>query len=71
MSDDHDESGRPRERGALTVERTPTGYWSVKRAGVEVAFAMTEAAAEHERETLSRLGLCTARRAGERATAQP
>ncbi len=52
----------------LTVEQTPTGYWTVQRGSVQLAFAMTREAAEHELELLERLGRCTARRAGSRAT---
>jgi hypothetical protein len=54
----------------LTVKRTSTGYWAVQRGGVQLAFAMTREAAEHERETLHRLSLCSARRAGTRAAAR-
>jgi len=51
---------------SLTIERTATGYWTVQRGGVQVAFAMTRRAAERERETLRRLGEGSARRAGSR-----
>jgi hypothetical protein len=39
----------------LAVERTPTGYWVVKRGDVTVAGASTRRAAEAERELLGRL----------------
>lgn len=55
------------EQTTLTIERTATGYWAVQRGGVQVAFAMTRRAAEHERETLRRLSEGSARRAGVRA----
>ena len=55
---------------SLTIERTATGYWTVQRAGVQVAFAMTRRAAENERETLRRLGEGSARRAGSREPAR-
>lgn len=55
---------------SLTIEQTATGYWTVQRGGVQVAFAMTRRAAEHEREMLRRLSECSARRAGTREPAR-
>lgn len=40
----------------LTVERTRTGYWVVKRGRVDLAGALTREAAEAERELIGRLG---------------
>jgi hypothetical protein len=51
---------------SLTIKQTPTGYWTVQRGSVQLAFAMTREAAEHEREMLLRLSLCSSRRAGTR-----
>jgi hypothetical protein len=51
---------------ALTVKQTATGYWTVQRGGVQLAFAMTREAAERERQTLERLRRCSDRRAGSR-----
>lgn len=48
----------------LTVQRTATGYWTVQRGDVALAGAMTRQAAEHERDLLQRLNLCTERRSG-------
>ncbi len=59
-----DGSGELSRDSALTIERTVTGCWSVRSGGVQIAFAMTRAAAERERDTLTRLGRCTERRAG-------
>jgi len=53
----------------LTVEQTATGYWTVQRGSVQLAFAMTREAAEHELELLEQLGRCANRRAGTRAPA--
>jgi hypothetical protein len=53
----------------LTVEQTATGYWTVQRAGILVAGAMTREAAEREREMLLRLRACTVKRAGTSAVA--
>jgi hypothetical protein len=50
----------------LTVEQTPTGYWTVQRGAVSLVFAMTREAAERELELLERLGRCSTRRAGAR-----
>ena len=55
---------------SLTIEQTATGYWTVERGGVQVAFAMTRRAAENERETLRRLSEGSARRAGSREPAR-
>ncbi|MCW3031881.1 MAG: hypothetical protein QOK19_12 [Solirubrobacteraceae bacterium] len=55
---------------SLAIERTATGYWSVQRGSVQLAFAMTRSAAEHERETLQRLARCSTRRAGTRSAAR-
>jgi hypothetical protein len=54
---------------ALMVKRSATGYWTVQRGSVQLAFAMTREAAEHERETLQRLRRCSSRRAGTRSAA--
>lgn len=54
---------------SLTIKQTATGYWTVQRGGVQVAFAMTRRAAEHERDTLRRLSRCATRRAGARREA--
>jgi hypothetical protein len=63
MVDDRDTGpGEPKATPSLTVERTPAGYWTVQRGGLQVAFAMTREAAERERETLERLGRCSERR---------
>jgi hypothetical protein len=51
----------------LTIEKTPTGYWTVQRGSVQLAGAMTRSAAEREREMLRRLSLSSERRAGTRA----
>lgn len=52
----------------LTIKKTPTGYWTVQRGGVQLAGAMTRSAAEREREVLRRIGQSSERRAGTRAT---
>jgi len=55
----------PQGRGPmqqLTIQQTATGYWAVQRGGEQIAFAMTRAAAERERETLERLSRCSERR---------
>jgi hypothetical protein len=52
---------------SLLVKRSATGYWTVQRGSVQLAFAMTREAAEHERETLQRLSRCSSRRAGSRS----
>jgi hypothetical protein len=54
---------------SLMVKRSATGYWTVQRGSVQLAFAMTREAAEHERETLQRLSRCSSRRAGTRSAA--
>jgi hypothetical protein len=61
---------RAEPRKSLTIKQTSTGYWAVQRGSVQVAFAMTREAAEHERETLQRLSLCSTRRAGSRSPAR-
>ncbi len=66
MPHDANPDGSPVRKPALTVNQTATGYWAVQRGGVQMAFAMTRAAAEHERETLERLRRCSDRRAGGR-----
>lgn len=70
MENQHPTSHRPHGADALTIEQTLTGCWTVRRGEVEVAFAMTRAAAEHERETLTRLSRCSERRAGSRAAVE-
>ncbi len=67
MENEHPTPNRPSGADALTIERTLTGCWTVCRGEVEVAFAMTRSAAEHERETLTRLSRSSERRAGSRA----
>jgi hypothetical protein len=52
----------------LTIRQTPTGYWTVQRGAVQVAFAMTRRGAEAEREMLVRLARRSPRRAGDRRT---
>jgi hypothetical protein len=49
----------------LTVTRTATGYWVVKRGAVSLAGALTRQAAEHERDTLERLRRRSHRRLGD------
>jgi hypothetical protein len=39
----------------LTIKQTATGYWVVERGSVQLASAMTRAAAEAERDLLNRL----------------
>ena len=39
----------------LTVKRTATGYWVVRRGSVQLAGSVTRAGAEAERELLERL----------------
>lgn len=67
MADDASSDSRRARR--LTIEQAATGYWTVQRGSVRLAFAMTRQAAEHERELLERLSLCSTRRAGSRAAA--
>jgi hypothetical protein len=57
-------------RSALSIEQTAAGYWTVQRGSVQLAFAMTRQAAEHERELLDRLSLCSSRRAHRRTAAR-
>lgn len=67
MTDDrHTDSRGRKPMRALTVKRTTNGYWTVQRGSVQLAFAMTREAAEHERETLERLGMCSERRSRRR-----
>jgi hypothetical protein len=54
----------------LTVTRTTTGYWTVQRGTVQLAFAMTREAAENERELLRSLGRSRSRRTGRRPAAR-
>ncbi len=61
MTDDRHTHPQPRTQ-SLTVRRTATGYWAVQRGSVQLAFAMTRQAAEHERETLERISRCSERR---------
>jgi hypothetical protein len=56
-------------RSVLTIEQTTSGYWTVQRGEVQLAFTMTRVAAEHERELLDRLSLCSDRRSARRASA--
>jgi hypothetical protein len=46
----------------LTIEQTATGYWTVRRGGVQLAGAMTREAAERERDMLLRLSERTQKR---------
>ncbi|HEY1834545.1 MAG TPA: hypothetical protein VGG08_08925 [Solirubrobacteraceae bacterium] len=48
----------------LTLRETHTGYWTVVRGSVQVASAMTRAAAEREREMLARLNARAPKRTG-------
>ena len=48
----------------LTLKKTDTGYWTVQRGSIQVASAMTRAAAEREREMLARLNACARKRTG-------
>jgi hypothetical protein len=63
-------SARGEPADSLMVKRSATGYWTVQRGSVQLAFAMTREAAEHERETLQRLSRCSSRRAGTRSAAR-
>jgi hypothetical protein len=46
----------------LTIEQTPTGYWSVQRGGRHLAGSMTRRGAEAERDLMLRLGRRSVRR---------
>lgn len=71
MPHDHTTDTRTdRPKHSLTIRQTAAGYWSVQRGSVQLAFAMTREAAEHERETLLRLSRCSERRAGRRHAVQ-
>jgi hypothetical protein len=48
----------------LTIAQTATGYWSVQRGGKHVAGAMTQRAAEAERDLMVRLHRRNVRRTG-------
>jgi hypothetical protein len=50
----------------LTIAQTATGYWSVQRGGKHVAGAMTQHAAEAERDLMLRLRRRNVRRTGAR-----
>jgi hypothetical protein len=50
----------------LTIKQTATGYWTVRRGGVDLAGAMTRKGAEAERDLLIRLTSRTVRRAAPR-----
>lgn len=71
MPDDPTTDSRSEDpKHLLTIRQTATGYWSVQRGSVQLAFAMTRTAAEHERETLQRISRCSQRRAGRRHAVQ-
>ena len=46
----------------LVVRQTPTGYWFVQRGDVALAGAVTQRAAERERERMLRLARRSVRR---------
>jgi hypothetical protein len=50
----------------LTIEQTATGYWTVRRGGVDLVGAMTRKGAEAERELRTRLRNRAPRRARRR-----
>ncbi|HEX3511527.1 MAG TPA: hypothetical protein VHT27_10575 [Solirubrobacteraceae bacterium] len=52
---------------SLTIRQTATGYWTVQRAGRDVAGSMTRRGAEAERDLVLRLGRRTVRRTAARA----
>ncbi len=52
---------------ALTIEQTPTGYWTVQRDGRHLAGSMTRRGAEAERDLMLRLRRRTVRRTSARA----
>jgi hypothetical protein len=45
-----------RQPEQLTIQQTPTGYWSVQRGATHLSGAATRKGAEAERELLRRLG---------------
>jgi hypothetical protein len=47
---------------ALTIEQTPTGYWTVQREGRHLAGSMTRRGAEAERDLMLRLSRRSVRR---------
>jgi hypothetical protein len=53
----------------LTIEQTPTGYWTVQREGRHLAGSMTRRGAEAERDLMLRLSRRSVRRTSTR-TAQ-
>jgi len=53
----------------LTIDKTRTGYWTVKRGAVHLASSMTRKGAEAERELLQRLGRQSEKRAAPRPRA--
>ncbi len=52
---------------ALTIEQTPTGYWTVQREGRHLAGSMTRRGAEAERDLMLRLSRRSVRRTSTRA----
>jgi hypothetical protein len=53
----------------LTIEQTPTGYWSVQRDGRHLAGSMTRRGAEAERDLMLRLSRRSVRRTSTRRPA--
>jgi hypothetical protein len=53
--DTTDDRGPEQAADELTVQRTATGYWVVQRGSVTVGGAMTQRAAERERDLRLRL----------------
>jgi hypothetical protein len=51
----------------LTIEQTPTGYWTVQREGRHLAGSMTRRGAEAERDLMLRLSRRSVRRTSTRA----
>jgi hypothetical protein len=68
--DKHTPSRDPSESSAadaLTIEQTPTGYWTVQRDGRHLAGSMTRRGAEAERDLMLRLSRRSVRRTSARA----
>jgi hypothetical protein len=57
-----DGGARPRDADQLVVAQTATGYWVVRRGDVQLAGAVTQRAAERERERMRRLASRSPRR---------
>jgi hypothetical protein len=71
-SDDHKHTtsrdlGEGNAAAALTIEQTPTGYWTVQREGRHLAGSMTRRGAEAERDLMLRLSRRSVRRTSARA----